>query len=44
MISIIPDNLFTIDTINTYFINKINDKRYNKPIPLLTNNYPILTT
>ena len=47
MISIIPNNLFTIDTIdtiNTYFINKINDKRYNKPIPLLTNNYPILTT
>ena len=47
MISVIPNNLFTIDTIdtiNTYFINKINDKRYNKPIPLLTNNYPILTT
>ena len=44
MISIIPDNLFTIETINTYFINKINDKRYNKPIPLLNNNLPILTT
>ena len=44
MISIIPDNLFTIETINTYFINKINDKRYNKPIPFLTNSLPILTT
>ena len=44
MISIIPDNLFTIDTLNTYFINKINDKRYNKPLPELNTNYPILTT
>ena len=45
MISVIPDNLFTIETLNTYFINKINDKRYNKSISvLLYNNYPILTT
>ena len=45
MVSVIPENLFTIDTLNTYFINKINDKRYNKPIPLLLyTNYPILTT
>ena len=44
MSSIVPDTLFTIETINTYFINKINDKRYNKPIPLLSNSLPILTT
>ena len=45
MISVIPDNLFTIETLNAYFINKINDKRYNKPIPvLLYTNYPSLTT
>jgi hypothetical protein len=43
MISVIPDNLFIIDTLNTYFINKINDKRYNKPLPELNTNYPILT-
>ena len=44
MISVIPDNLFTIETLNAYFIHKMNDKRYNKPIPeLLYTNYPILT-
>jgi len=44
MVSVIPENLFTIETLNAYFINKINDKRYNKPIPvLLYTNYPILT-
>jgi hypothetical protein len=44
MISVIPDTLFTIETLYTYFINKINDKRYNKSISvLLYTNYPILT-
>ena len=43
--SLIPETLFTIETINTYFINKINDKRYNKPLPVvLYTNYPILIT
>ena len=45
MISVIPDNLFTIESLHAYFINKINDKRYNKPIPvILYTNYPSLTT
>ena len=39
-----PDNLFTIETINTYFINKLNDKRCNKIIPILNNKFPILIT
>jgi len=43
MISVIPDNLFTIETINTYFIDKLNDKRCNKTIPIFTHTYPILT-
>ena len=43
MSSIIPDNLFTIETLNRYFIDKINDKRCIKPIPILTHKYPILT-
>ena len=39
----LPDNVFTIETINQYFIDKIKDKRCNKPIPILNTKFPILT-
>jgi hypothetical protein len=39
-----PDNLFTIESINTYFINKLNDKRCHKIIPILNTTFPILIT
>ena len=39
----VGNNLFTIETLNTYFIDKINDKRCIKTIPILTHTYPILT-
>jgi hypothetical protein len=40
----IPDNNFTIETFNKYIVDKIIDKRCNKPIPILNTKYPILTT
>ena len=40
----LPDNLITIEIINTYFIDKLNDKRCNKIIPILNNKFPILIT
>ena len=44
MLSTIPDNTFTIETFNTYIIDKINDKRCKKKIPILNTKYPILVT
>ena len=44
MLSKIPDNTFTIETFNTYIIDKINDKRCKKKIPILNTKYPILVT
>ena len=44
MLSKIPDNTFTIETFNTYIIDKINDKRCKKKIPKLNTKYPILFT
>ena len=40
----IPDNNFTIETFNKYIVDKIIDKRCNKPIPILNTKYTILTT
>ena len=44
MLSKIPNNTFTIETFNTYIIDKINDKRCKKKIPILNTKYPILVT
>ena len=40
----LPDNSFTIETLNTYFIDKIKNKKCNKPIPILNTKFPILMT
>ena len=39
---IISINTFTIETFNKYIIDKINDKRCKKSIPILSTKYPIL--
>ena len=44
MLSIIPDNTFTMETFNTYIIDKINDKRCKKSIPILNTKFSILVT
>jgi hypothetical protein len=44
MLSSIPDNNFTIESFNKYIIDKISDKRCNKPIPILNTKYSILVT
>ena len=39
-----PDNTFTMEIFNKYIIDKINDKRCKKNIPILNTKYPILVT
>ena len=44
MKSIIPNNTFTIETFTKYSIDKLDDKRCNRTIPILNVKYPILNT
>lgn len=39
-----PITQFTIESFNKYIIDKIDDKRCKKPIPILNTKFPILIT